>query len=83
MATFRRYLVFQAVTFVFGIVGPIFLIGFFATQPDPTVKWMFWWGLLITAIDVFVALELTKASVRADRKAHRSRQARRDAQQRG
>ena len=34
MSTFKRYLVIQAMTFAFGIVGPIFLIGYFAAQPD-------------------------------------------------
>ena len=62
MATFKRYLMFQAMMFVFGIVGPIFLIMFFATQPDPTVKWAYWWGLFITAGDVLIALWLTDAS---------------------
>ncbi len=62
MATFKRYLMFQAMMFVFGIVGPIFLIMFFATQPDPTVKWAYWWGLFITAGDVLIALWLTGAS---------------------
>lgn len=59
METFKRYLMFQAMTFVFGIVGPIFLIGYFASQPDPTLKWMYWWGLVITFIDILIALSLT------------------------
>ena len=64
MATFKRYLMFQAMMFVFGIVGPIFLIMFFTTQPDPTVKWAYWWGLFITAGDVLIALWLTDATAR-------------------
>jgi hypothetical protein len=56
---FKRYLIFQAMTFVFGIVGPIFLIMYFATQPDPTVRWAYWWGLFITAADVLIARWLT------------------------
>lgn len=59
MQTFKRYLMFQGMMFVFGIVGPIFLIGYFASQPDPTLKWMYWWGLLITFADVMIALGLT------------------------
>ena len=59
MQTFKRYLMFQAMMFVFGIVGPIFLIMFFASQPDPTVKWAYWWGLFITAADILIALALT------------------------
>jgi hypothetical protein len=61
MSTFKRYLVIQAMTFVVGIVGPIFLIGYFASQPDPTLKWMYWWGLFITAADVLIALGLTNS----------------------
>jgi hypothetical protein len=48
--------------FVVGIVGPIFLIGYFASQPDPTLKWMYWWGLFITATDVLIALGLTSST---------------------
>lgn len=58
MATFKRYLMFQAMMFVFGIVGPIFLIMYFASQPDHTVRWAYWWGLFITAGDILVALWL-------------------------
>ena len=59
METFKRYLVIQGMMFVFGIVGPIFLIGYFASQPDPTLKWMYWWGLFITVADILIALGLT------------------------
>ena len=60
------YLRIQAMVFVFGIIGPIFLIGYFVTQPDPTMKWMYYIGLVIMAIDVLVALALTEKSL-ADR----------------
>jgi hypothetical protein len=60
--TFKRYLVFQTMMFVFGIVGPIFLIGYFASQPDPTLRWMYWWGLFITFFDILLALRLTKST---------------------
>ncbi|BBY44285.1 hypothetical protein [Mycolicibacterium celeriflavum] len=59
METFKRYLMYQAMMFVFGIVGPIFLIMYFASQPDPTVRWAYWFGLFITAADVLIALGLT------------------------
>lgn len=62
MATFKRYLMFQAMMFVFGIVGPIFLILYFASQPDPTLKWAYWAGLFVTAADVLIALALTASS---------------------
>ena len=58
MQTFKRYLAFQAMMFVFGIVGPIFLIVFFASQPDPTLRWMYWAGLFVTVADVLIALGL-------------------------
>ncbi len=60
METFKRYLFFQTMMFVFGIVGPIFLIGYFASQPDPTLRWMYWWGLIITFADILIALRLAK-----------------------
>jgi hypothetical protein len=62
MATFWRYVRIQLVVFVFGIVGPIFLIIFFATQPDPSTKWAYWAGLFITAAEVLGALAITSAS---------------------
>jgi hypothetical protein len=74
MSTFKSYLIAQAMTFVFGIVGPIFLIGYFASQPDPTLKWMYWWGLFITAADVLIALGLTKSSMLEPKSKRQSRQ---------
>jgi hypothetical protein len=62
VATFWRYVRIQLIVFVFGIVGPIFLILFFATQPEPSMKWAYWAGLFITAADVLIALALTDAS---------------------
>lgn len=64
MSTFWRYLRVQAFVFVCGCVGPIFLIVYFAAQPDPTIKWMYWAGLLVTAVDVLIALSLTSAAER-------------------
>jgi len=74
MSTFKRYVVIQAMTLVFGIVGPIFLIGYFAAQPDPTLKWMYWWGLFITAADVLIALGLTNSLTRSETHQRHSRQ---------
>lgn len=67
MSTLRLYLRIQAMTFVFGIVGPIFLFIYFAAQPDPTLRWMYWWGLFITTADVLIALLITDSAVRTDR----------------
>lgn len=62
MSTFWRYLRIQLAVFVCGIVGPIFLITYFAIQPEPDTKWMYWWGLFITAIDVLIALALARGT---------------------
>ncbi|VEG55185.1 membrane protein [Mycolicibacterium aurum] len=66
MSTLRAYLRFQAMMFVFGIVGPIFLAIYFASQPDPTLRWMYWWGLFITAADILIALALTDSATPRD-----------------
>jgi hypothetical protein len=51
-----------------GLVGPIFLAVFFATGQDPLLKWMFWVGLLVTALDVLIALGLASYGQRTDAK---------------
>lgn len=68
MSTLRLYLRIQAMTFVFGIVGPIFLVGYFIAQPDPTLRWMYWWGLFITTADILIALAIVDMAVRAERR---------------
>lgn len=59
MKTFKRYTKIQLQMFVYGIVGPIFLLVYFGGSSTGDMKWMFWWGLLITAGDVLIALWLT------------------------
>jgi hypothetical protein len=66
-SVFKRYLVIQTMTLVCGIVGPIFLFTYFATQPDPTIKWMYWAGLFITAADILIALVITAGITKAER----------------
>jgi hypothetical protein len=73
MQTFWRYVRVQAFVFLCGIVGPIFLAVFFAAQPDPTLKWMYWTGLFITAADVLIALAITDAADRGDAAGEKSR----------
>ncbi|MHA7652687.1 hypothetical protein ACX9NE_24435 [Mycobacterium sp. ML4] len=63
MSTFKRYLIIQAMVFVCGIVGPIFLIIFFSAPMDPQMKWAFWAGLFITYIDIMIAIGITSSSV--------------------
>jgi hypothetical protein len=65
-STLVVYLQAQAMMLVFGIVGPIFLVIYFSIPPDPTMKWMYFAGLLVTAGDVLVALWLTHVAVSAD-----------------
>jgi len=67
MSTLWVYVRIQLMMFVFGIVGPIFLFVYFGAQPDPTLRWMYWWGLFITAADILIALRLTESVVRKDR----------------
>ena len=64
MATFWRYVRIQAFVLLCGIVGPVFLASYFFLASDPTLKWMFWTGLLITAADVLIALAITGAGSR-------------------
>lgn len=59
MSTLWRYVRIQAFVLLCGIVGPIFLTIYFVSGAQPMVKWMFWTGLLITAVDVLIALAIT------------------------
>ncbi len=63
-----RYLKAQLTVLLFGgLVGPIFLIVYFALGPvaRPYIGWMFWVGLFITAGDVLAALWLTNAGIKS------------------
>lgn len=54
-----RYLKSQAfVLLCGGLVGPIFLVTYFALGQMDLMKWMFYVGLFITAADVLIALAL-------------------------
>ena len=54
-----RYLKAQGTVLLCGgLVGPIFLVLYFALGADPLLKWMFWTGLLVTAGGVVAALTL-------------------------
>ena len=50
-----------------GLVGPIFLIVYFALGPmaRPYINWMFWVGLLVSTVDVLAALALTSYGTKA------------------
>jgi hypothetical protein len=51
-----------------GLVGPIFLVVYFALGELTILKWMFWVGLLITAADVLIALALANFGAKSDAK---------------
>lgn len=51
-----------------GLVGPIFLTVYFWSGAGPILKWMFWWGLVVTAADVLVALWLANSGVKGEAK---------------
>src|SRR3954466_13828051 len=65
MSTFWRYVKIQAFVLLCGIVGPIFLAIYFASGAQPIMKWMFWGGLAITALDVLIALAITSMGSRS------------------
>jgi hypothetical protein len=65
MSTVWRYVRVQAFVLLCGIVGPIFLVIYFASGAQPIMKWMFWAGLLITAADVLIALAITGFGARS------------------
>jgi hypothetical protein len=55
-----RYVKAQLTVLLFGgLVGPIFLVVYFATGQQSLLQWMFYVGLLITVADVLIALWLT------------------------
>ncbi|MDO3400451.1 hypothetical protein QWI29_10460 [Mycolicibacterium neoaurum] len=66
MSALTTYLKIQGQLFVYGIVGPIFLLIYFGATPNNDMKWMYWWGLLITTADVLIALEITDRRTRQD-----------------
>lgn len=65
---FTRYLKAQLMVLLCGgLVGPIFLAVYFALGPmaRPSINWMFWVGLFVTAADVLAALALTNMGARS------------------
>ncbi len=68
MSTFWRYIRVQLFVLLCGIVGPIFLAIYFLSGAQPIMKWMFWAGLAITALDVLIALAITGAGAKSSAK---------------
>jgi len=64
-----RYLKSQIMVLLCGgLVGPIFLVVYFALGELTILKWMFYVGLLITAADVLIALALANFGAKTDAK---------------
>lgn len=64
-----RYVKAQAwVLLCGGLVGPIFLVVYFGSGQNEFLKWMFWAGLLVTAIDVLAALGIAAYGTQAQAK---------------
>jgi pyruvate/2-oxoglutarate dehydrogenase complex dihydrolipoamide acyltransferase (E2) component len=64
-----RYIKAQIMVLICGgLVGPIFLVVYFALGGMTLMKWMFWVGLLITAADVVIALALANLGAKSDAK---------------
>jgi hypothetical protein len=66
----RRYIKVQSFLLLGGIAGPIFLIIYFASGSQPTMKWMLWAGWLIIVLDVLIALGITGMGARSAAKTH-------------
>jgi Short C-terminal domain len=64
-----RYIKAQIMVLICGgLVGPIFLAIYFATGQTVLFGWMLWFGLLITAADVLIALALANFGAKSDAK---------------
>ncbi|GFG63226.1 membrane protein [Mycobacterium kubicae] len=64
-----RYIKMQLLVLLCGgLVGPIFLVVYFALGMGDLMSWMFYTGLAITVIDVLVALALTNYGLKTSAK---------------
>ncbi len=65
-----RYLKAQLIVLLCGgLVGPIFLVVYFALGQDNLLQWMFYVGLLVTVADVFIALALASYGAKSSAQA--------------
>lgn len=65
---FWRYLKLQLFTLVCGVIGPIYLIGYFTLVSRAnrhSFLWMFWAGLVVTVVDVLIPLAITRYRVKS------------------
>ena len=73
---FARYLKSQLMVLLCGgLVGPIFLVVYFALGQLDILKWMFFVGLFITAADVLISLALANWARSPRRRPRRSSRA--------
>jgi hypothetical protein len=56
-----------------GIVGPIFLVIYFASGSSELIGWMLWTGLAVTLLDVVLAVVIAAGRTRAQRRSYRLR----------
>lgn len=56
-----RYLKVQAYVLFCGMVGPVFLVMYFASDRDPFMQWFFWSGIVVTGACVVTAVAITAA----------------------
>jgi hypothetical protein len=65
VSTFWLYVRIQLFMLLCGLVGPIFLLIYFFSGPDPELVWMLWGGLAVLVFDVLIAVGLTAYRTRA------------------
>lgn len=68
VGNFVRTLVWMLIC---GIVGPIFLIIYFASGSSELIGWMLWTGLAVTLLDVVLAVVVAAGRTRSQRRTFR------------
>ena len=64
-----RYIKMQLLVLLCGgLVGPIFLVVYFTLGLGDLLSWMFYAGLIVTVLDVLIALALTNSSLKSSAK---------------
>ncbi|HEX2284899.1 MAG TPA: SHOCT domain-containing protein [Mycobacterium sp.] len=60
-----RYLKVQAYVLFVGMIGPLFLVLYFASDRDPFMQWFLWSGLVMTVAGVVIAVAITARGERS------------------
>jgi len=66
---FWRYVKWQLFMLVCGVIGPVYLIVYYAMSPADRQSWLLWTGLAVTVVDVLIPLGLTRYWVKSAAKA--------------